>query len=94
MNPVITNVTVIYPNGQSYLSPGQTAEILVEAIDNDNRTITVTVEVADSSGNEVANVVSVIVTDPLTFNAFSEDSGVTVTQDPTQPSHFFVTLAS
>ncbi len=94
MNPVITDVTVIYPNGQAYVSPGQTAELVIDAIDADSRTVTVTVKVTDAAGNEVGSDVSVIVTDPLTYAASSTSSGVTVTQDPTQPNHFYVTLAA
>lgn len=88
-NPIITAVTVVYPNGQSYKLPGQSAELYVDAVDADAKTITVDVTVTDSAGNITQQTGLVVQSDPLTYSA-TTIAGHTVTQDPSQPNKFFV----
>jgi hypothetical protein len=89
-NPVITDVKVKYANDRGYKLPGEVAELFIEAFDSDNKTISVTVTVKDSSGSESAvKTVEVLQTDELNYSITSED-GVTITQDPLAANHFFV----
>ena len=87
--PIITDVEVHYPNGLGYKLPGQPAEITVTAQDADALSIEVEVRVRDASGATVAQTATVVQNDPLTFEA-EGPAGQTVTQDPTQPNHFYV----
>lgn len=88
-NPVISNVTVKYVNNRGYKLPGEAAEIFVEAFDADNQTISVTLTVKDSAGNESASqTIELLQTDALTYTATA--TGATVTQDPAMPNHFYV----
>jgi hypothetical protein len=86
--PVITSIDRLYPDGQDYITPGQTAEIVVHATDPDNQTIRVDVTVSDSSGAPTSETVLIVQSDPLTFAATSDSA--TVTQDPTAPGRFYV----
>lgn len=88
-SPVITAVTVLYPGGQNYKLPGQAAELFVDALDADAKTITVQVTVADAAGATVQSTGLVVQSDPLTYSA-TTIAGHTVTQDPSQLNKFFV----
>lgn len=87
--PVITNVTVIYPNGQTSLAPGQQARVVVDAIDTDNFIITGNVTVTDGSGNAASSAFSVVVADGLTYAATA--SAGSIAQDPARPNEFILT---
>lgn len=89
-SPVITSVDVVYPNGLGYKEPGQPAEIFITAADSDNTTIEVSVKVTDANGNETTGVATIVQSDKLTYAVTSTTAGITVTQDPTQPNHFYV----
>jgi len=86
--PVIRGVTVVYPPGQTYKLPGQAAEMFVDAVDADAITVTVAIAVRDGAGNETTGTATIVQSDPLTFTATA--TGATVTQDPSQPNHFYV----
>jgi hypothetical protein len=88
-NPVINGVTVKYANDRGYKLPGEAAELFIDAVDSDNTTVTVTIQVADSSGNtSTPQTVSITQSDLLTYSV--SGTGAKITQDPTQPNHFFV----
>jgi len=88
-NPIIRGVTVKYAGNKGYKLPGEAAEIFVDAVDADSVTVTVTLTVKDAGGNTSApQTVEIVQSDPLTYAATG--TGVTVTQDPAQPNHFFV----
>lgn len=89
--PVITGVQVIYPNGQTSLAPGQTAQVVVSATDADNYTLDGVVTVTDSGGNSSTAPFHVVVADGLTYAATSSQQGASVVQDPAQPNRFYVT---
>lgn len=86
--PIIRGVTVVYPAGQTYKLPGQAAELFVDAVDADAVTVTVQITVRDATGHETAGTAAVVQSDPLTYAASA--TGATVTQDPSQPAHFYV----
>jgi hypothetical protein len=87
--PVINNVVVTYPGDKGYKLPGEAAELFIYAVDSDTLTISVTIKVTDSSGNVSPDqTVEIVQSDVLTYNVTSTNA--TVTQDPTQPNHFFV----
>ena len=88
-NPVITSVTVKYANDRGYKLPGEAAELFINAVDSDNVTVSVSIVVKDSSGNQSApQTVEIVQNDILTYVATA--TGATVTQDPKQSNHFFV----
>jgi hypothetical protein len=88
-NPVINGVTVKYVNDRGYKLPGEAAELFIDAVDSDNTTINVTIQVKDSAGNSSpAQTVTIIQNDLLTYTV--SGTGVKITQDPSQPNHFFV----
>lgn len=88
-NPVINGVTIKYANDRGYKLPGEAAELFIDAVDSDNTTVTVTIQVRDSAGNSSpTQTVNIIQNDLLTY--FVTGAGVKVTQDPSQPNHFFV----
>jgi hypothetical protein len=89
--PIISNVAVAYPVGQTTLRPGQVATITVTASDPDAQVITLTVVAEDSSNNESAPAtVQVTIADPLTFSATA--SAGTVTPIAGQPGKFNYTF--
>lgn len=87
--PIITTVTVKYAGDKGYKLPGEAAELFIQAADPDVTTIVVSIKVRDSGGNETApQTVEIKQNDPLTFLAAATNA--TVTQDPSQPNHFYV----
>jgi len=91
-NPVVTNVEIVYPNGQVYISPGQTCEVIISAFDPDNYVIDVTVNVRDKLGNITPVTCTPIVADAVEYvDATVSPETATIMQDPTQPNKFFVT---
>jgi len=86
--PVVTGVRVVYPGGRTYKLPGEAAELWIDALDGDGKTFTVAFTVRDGAGNETTGTATVVQSDPLTYTASAV--GAVVTQDPTQPSHFYV----
>lgn len=87
--PIIRNVTIKYANNRGYKLPGEAAEIFIDAVDSDSVTVAVTLTVKDSSGNVSApQTVEIVQSDNLTYTATGQ--GVTITQDPIMPNHFFV----
>jgi hypothetical protein len=88
-NPVINLVTIKYAGDKGYKLPGEAAELFIDATDADVSTIVVSIKVRDSGGNDSPEqVVEIKQSDPLTYMAASATA--VVTQDPTQPNHFFV----
>lgn len=88
-NPVITGVTVVYPQSRGYKHPGEAAEVYVDALDADTHTVEITATVTDAAGNVTTQGAMVLQSDPLTYSA-TTIAGHTVTQDPSQPNKFFV----
>jgi len=87
--PVITGITVLYPESRAYKHPGEAATVVVNAMDADSQQITVTVTVADQAGNEATQNVTVVQSDPLTYSAATA-AGHTVTSGA-NPNEFLVT---
>lgn len=86
--PVINTIRIVYKDGRTYKLPGEPAELFIEAIDGDGTTVTVLVTVKDAAGHETTGTATVVQSDPLTYAAVAP--GAAVTQDPTQPNHFYV----
>jgi hypothetical protein len=95
--PQILSVFVIYPAGQSAVAPGETAEVVVEAVDSDNYTITVTLDVTNprEGGETVVQSQAVIVADGLAYAGTAAapegQPQPTITQHPTERNRFFIT---
>lgn len=88
-NPVIRDVTIKYANNRGFKLPGEAAEIFIDAVDADSVTVSVVITVKDSEGNTSApQMVEIVQSDPLTYQASSENA--VVTQDPAMPNHFYV----
>ena len=87
-DPIIRSVTTT----ASVLLPGQSAGVLVDAVDPDAQSVTVTARVVDSGGRLATAVTTVTVGDPLTYELTSSDPAVTIAVDPSAPGRFTVTL--
>jgi len=88
--PVIRDITVIYPAGQTYVSPGQQVRIVVDAVDPDSTSVNVAVTVCDGSGKTGSGSCVVVVSDPLTYAATSSAGIIAATQ--AAPSVFVIAV--
>src|SRR5262245_64630183 len=77
--PVIDSIVVTYPAGQNYVSPGQTAQIVVTAHDPDTQNLTVNVEVVDAAGNKGTGTTTVKIQDAYDTTATAASGTITET---------------
>jgi len=89
-DPVISNVTVVYPGTQTSALPGDQVRITVDATDADNYTVSGHVTVTDAKGGSASATFAVVVADALTYTA-TADQG-TISQDPAHPNEFVLTV--
>ena len=89
--PTITDV-LLAPTGP--FAPGDVFTVTIVATDADERTVNLTAQVTDASGNTTEQVIAVDVVDsPFTFALLGDDT-VDVVQDATDPAVFTVTVLS
>ncbi|MEU0078583.1 hypothetical protein ABZY58_11855 [Micromonospora tulbaghiae] len=88
--PVIRSVTTTPGSVQ----PGQAAQVAVDAFDPDAREVVMTAKVTDSAGNAATAVTKLTVGDPLTYELTTDDPGVTITPDSSEPGRFTVSVTN
>jgi hypothetical protein len=94
--PVVTGLDIFYPTRDTWLLPGETAEVHAQVLDPGAATVTIAVEVTDADGHITAEGRATVPLDEhlvlgAVLRQMDYDAGWSIAPVPGHPARWYVT---